>query len=175
MSSFGKHLKDPVKNIKHFGTKQHSLELVSNNPNNFTDWGIIELIDLHPSMGQLTVSIDCDDWGWFGTAQIQLKMKAEGLDPNVITKEKQQEVVAPPVTTVQDPRASSPEYAKYFKLKKMGMPLEQLELKMKAEGKSIVDFSGREREVFSIFIKFNLANQHKMLPIPVCEIPKALL
>ncbi|UTD16368.1 hypothetical protein HER15_13200 [Tenacibaculum mesophilum] len=72
--AFGKHLKDPVKNIKHFGTKQHSLELVSNNPNNFTDWGIIELIDLNPSMGQLTVSIDCDDWGWFGTAQIQLKM-----------------------------------------------------------------------------------------------------
>jgi NAD+ synthase len=48
-------------------------------------------------------------------------------------------------------------------------------MKMKDMGKNEDAFEGREKEVFSIFIKLNSANQHKMLPIPVCEIPKALL
>lgn len=34
------------------------------------------------------------------------------------------------------------------------------------------DFEGRQREVFDLFKKLNRANQHKMLPIPVCEIPE---
>lgn len=38
-------------------------------------------------------------------------------------------------------------------------------------GKSVKDFTGREKEVFSIYSKLNKANQHKMQPIPVCEIP----
>jgi len=38
-------------------------------------------------------------------------------------------------------------------------------------GKSDSDFSGREAEVMAIYFKFNSANKHKMLPIPVCEIP----
>jgi NAD+ synthase len=38
-------------------------------------------------------------------------------------------------------------------------------------GKSTADFSGREAEVMAIYLKFNTANKHKMLPIPVCEIP----
>lgn len=38
-------------------------------------------------------------------------------------------------------------------------------------GKSVDDFEGREREVFKIFKSFNTANKHKMVPIPVCEIP----
>ncbi len=42
------------------------------------------------------------------------------------------------------------------------------------EGKTAEDFSGREKEVFIIFKQLNSANQHKMLPIPVCEIPEAL-
>ena len=41
-------------------------------------------------------------------------------------------------------------------------------------GKSAVDFSGREAEVMAIYIKFNTANKHKMLPIPVCAIPSEL-
>ncbi|WP_209405714.1 NAD(+) synthase [Pseudozobellia sp. WGM2] len=45
---------------------------------------------------------------------------------------------------------------------------------MKDKGKSESDFSGREKEVFRIFIRFNTANRHKMLPIPVCEIPDKL-
>lgn len=47
-------------------------------------------------------------------------------------------------------------------------------MKMKDEGKTVDDFSGRQKEVFSIFLRFNGINQHKMVPIPVCEIPKRL-
>ena len=47
-------------------------------------------------------------------------------------------------------------------------------MKMKSEGKNEGDFSGREKEVFRIFKKFNSANRHKMIPIPVCEIPHVL-
>ncbi|HET8735606.1 MAG TPA: NAD(+) synthase [Pricia sp.] len=46
---------------------------------------------------------------------------------------------------------------------------------MLSEGKSEADFSGREKVVYQIFKRFNSANRHKMIPIPVCEIPKELL
>ncbi len=45
-------------------------------------------------------------------------------------------------------------------------------MEMDAKGKKSIDFMGREQEVFSIYKKFNTANKHKMLPIPVCKIPK---
>ena len=35
-------------------------------------------------------------------------------------------------------------------------------------------FVGRDKEVFDIFTKLHLSNQHKMKPIPVCVIPKEL-
>lgn len=38
--------------------------------------------------------------------------------------------------------------------------------------KTLEDFSGREAQVFSIYKRLNTINQHKMNPIPVCEIPK---
>ena len=38
-------------------------------------------------------------------------------------------------------------------------------------GKSPTDFTGREAQVMEIYLQFNTANKHKMLPIPVCEIP----
>ena len=41
-------------------------------------------------------------------------------------------------------------------------------------GKSESDFSGREKEVFNILKSFNIANKHKMVPIPICEIPENL-
>ena len=41
-------------------------------------------------------------------------------------------------------------------------------------GKSESDFSGREKEVFNILKNFNNANKHKMVPIPICEIPENL-
>lgn len=47
-------------------------------------------------------------------------------------------------------------------------------MKKKDEGKNAEDFSGREREVFEIYVRYNSMNRHKMLPIPVCEIPETL-
>ena len=35
--------------------------------------------------------------------------------------------------------------------------------------------SGREREVYDIFLRRNRANRHKMEPIPVCRIPRHLV
>jgi len=45
---------------------------------------------------------------------------------------------------------------------------------MRDQGKTAIDFKGREREVFEIFMRFNTSNKHKMTAIPVCEIPKNL-
>ena len=47
-------------------------------------------------------------------------------------------------------------------------------MQMDDEGKTADDFSGRQKEVFAIYKKFNSANKHKMVPIPVCEIPEGL-
>ncbi|MEC3905589.1 NAD(+) synthase [Tamlana sp. 2201CG12-4] len=48
-------------------------------------------------------------------------------------------------------------------------------MKMNDTGKTIEEFSGREREVFKIFKRFNTSNKHKMIPIPICEIPNNML
>lgn len=45
---------------------------------------------------------------------------------------------------------------------------------MDSKGKTTDDFSGREQEVFRIYKRYNTVNRHKMLPIPVCEIPADL-
>lgn len=47
-------------------------------------------------------------------------------------------------------------------------------MQMLEEGKTIDGFSGRQLDVFKIFKRFNTANKHKMTPIPICEIPRAL-
>ncbi|MCM5661487.1 NAD(+) synthase [Galbibacter mesophilus] len=47
-------------------------------------------------------------------------------------------------------------------------------MQMADEGKTSSHFSGRQQEVFDIYTRFNRANKHKMVPIPVCEIPEAL-
>jgi len=39
-------------------------------------------------------------------------------------------------------------------------------------GKNSNDFEGRQREVFEIFMRYNTSNKHKMIAIPICEIPK---
>ncbi|WP_438710120.1 NAD(+) synthase [Aquimarina muelleri] len=59
----------------------------------------------------------------------------------------------------------------------IGASYDELEwaMKMKEEGKNSNDFKGREKEVFKIFIHLNTVNQHKMNPIPVCNIPIELL
>ena len=47
-------------------------------------------------------------------------------------------------------------------------------MKMKEDGKKATDFEGRQREAFEIFTRYNNSNKHKMIEIPVCEIPNNL-
>jgi len=56
----------------------------------------------------------------------------------------------------------------------LGASYDELEWAMIEDknGKTVSDFSGREREAFSIYKRLNTVNQHKMNPIPVCLIPK---
>lgn len=58
----------------------------------------------------------------------------------------------------------------------IGASYDELEwaMKMQNNGKIENDFSGRKQEVFKIYSRLNRINQHKMVPIPVCEIPKEL-
>ena len=56
----------------------------------------------------------------------------------------------------------------------IGASYDELEwaMKMQELGRSLDEFTGREKIVFEIYIRLNKINQHKMQPIPVCEIPK---
>ncbi|NJX15936.1 NAD(+) synthase [Tamlana crocina] len=47
-------------------------------------------------------------------------------------------------------------------------------MNMDDKNKTAEDFTGREKEVFKIYKRFNTANKHKMIPIPICEIPDIL-
>lgn len=58
----------------------------------------------------------------------------------------------------------------------LGATYDELEwaMNMKELGKTLQDFEGREQEVYNIFLHLNKVNQHKMIPIPVCQIPESL-
>lgn len=55
----------------------------------------------------------------------------------------------------------------------LGATYNELEwaMKMQELKKSPDEFNGRKKEVYKIYLRLNNANQHKMNPIPVCEIP----
>ena len=55
----------------------------------------------------------------------------------------------------------------------IGANYDELEwaMQMEEKGKSAKDFKGRDKIVFEIYKKYNWANKHKMIPIPVCIIP----
>ncbi len=55
----------------------------------------------------------------------------------------------------------------------IGASYPELEWAMKMDelNKTVNDFSGRELEVFKIYTRYNRGNKHKMIPIPICEIP----
>ncbi len=55
----------------------------------------------------------------------------------------------------------------------LGASYDELEWAMKQveQGKTADDFEGRKKEVLTIYTRLNKANQHKMNPIPVCEVP----
>ncbi len=56
----------------------------------------------------------------------------------------------------------------------IGASYDELEwaMHMQDAGKEPSDFNGREKEVYEIYLRLNRINQHKMNPIPVCEIPR---
>jgi len=56
----------------------------------------------------------------------------------------------------------------------IGASYDELEwaMQMKSENKTAVDFTGRELAVYKIYTRLNSINQHKMLSIPICIIPK---
>ena len=58
----------------------------------------------------------------------------------------------------------------------LGASYDELEwaMKMQEKGKTLDEFEGRKQEVYKIYTRLNAINQHKMLPIPVCEIPNEL-
>ena len=58
----------------------------------------------------------------------------------------------------------------------IGASYDELEWAMKQVelGNKTTNFSKREKEVYDIYMKRNRANQHKMIPIPICEIPEEL-
>lgn len=58
----------------------------------------------------------------------------------------------------------------------IGASYDELEwaMNMQDAGKESCDFEGRKKEIMDIYLRLNRANQHKMQPIPVCEIPPQL-
>ena len=54
----------------------------------------------------------------------------------------------------------------------IGATYNELEKAMLDESKSESNLSKREKEVMNIYKSFNSSNRHKMVPIPVCKIPK---
>ena len=58
----------------------------------------------------------------------------------------------------------------------LGANYDELEWAMQKteDGKQPQDFEGRQREVMEIYRRKNIANRHKMNPIPVCIIPVTL-
>ena len=59
----------------------------------------------------------------------------------------------------------------------IGASYDELEwaMKMKEQGKTSNDFKNREKIVFDLFLRLNIINQHKMIPIPICKIPQNLI
>jgi len=57
----------------------------------------------------------------------------------------------------------------------IGASYDELEwaMKMQENGKKPTDFDGRKQVIFNIYLRLNKANQHKMKPIPVCNIPNS--
>jgi NAD+ synthase len=58
----------------------------------------------------------------------------------------------------------------------IGASYDELEwaMAMQEQQKVIDDFQGRQKQVYAIYLRLNITNQHKMNPIPICEIPTNL-
>jgi NAD+ synthase len=71
-------------------------------------------------------------------------------------------LIAPPTDGLWDNNQTDEE--------QIGATYDELEWAMKNISKQ--ELSQKEEKIMNIFKKFNLANKHKMIPIPVCRIPK---
>ena len=69
---FGKILQTPEHNVKSWAFNPQELTLHAQDMDDFTGWGAVELLDVPPVGGKITVSITSDTLGWFGTAQIAI-------------------------------------------------------------------------------------------------------
>ncbi len=58
--------------------------------------------------------------------------------------------------------------------KQIGATYDELEWAMAHDENSTLELSPRQKAVLSIYLGYNRANRHKMLPIPVCKIPDDL-
>ncbi len=58
----------------------------------------------------------------------------------------------------------------------IGASYDELEwaMNMQNRDKTVADFEGREKEVYTIYVRLNQVNQHKMIPIPICKISEEL-
>ena len=58
----------------------------------------------------------------------------------------------------------------------LGASYDELEwaMKQQEQGKKEDEFSGRQKEVFQIYTRLNKANKHKMVEIPVCQVPESI-
>lgn len=58
----------------------------------------------------------------------------------------------------------------------IGASYDELEWAMQIQNSASkkTNFTEREQQVYAIYTRLNRINQHKMLPIPICEIPKEL-
>ena len=61
---------DPIYNVKTFITKPNQIVLDSENLKFFTDWGLVALSESKAKNRIIKVTLDCDKWGWYSSAQI---------------------------------------------------------------------------------------------------------
>ena len=69
----GRVVKAPTINVKNFSVNEKEIILSAKDMNNYSDWGVIELLPLRGAEKVITVCVDSDVWGWFGTGQIMLE------------------------------------------------------------------------------------------------------
>ena len=105
----------------------------------------------------------------YGDGGVDISPIADLLKSEVFHLGKELEIIneiliAPPTDGLWDNNQTDEE--------QIGATYDELEWAMKNINKQ--ELSQKEEKIMNIFKKFNLANKHKMIPIPVCKIPKKL-
>ena len=103
----------------------------------------------------------------YGDGGVDISPIADLLKSEVFIIGKELEIIneiliAPPTDGLWDNNQTDEE--------QIGATYDELEWAMKNINKQ--ELSQKEEKTMNIFKKFNLANKHKMIPIPVCKIPK---